>query len=251
LCLFSLYIWVNLMTDIKRIGSSGIHTVEGNVAGSRAAKLTKAREEQSASYEATKSKIKEQNTAVIGKIDDKFNVAADSAEQEFRRRTVGLVTAYEFRQARLTASSQDAQAQEHQQREDQQRIDVGEKKKMDRAEKRKKMASTLSFDADGEDEPPSFVPKKSKTVSAAMATDINLDSNVDSTTVGAAEESSSAVFKKKSMKNPDVDTSFLPDKDRDEMLEKEKLRLRQEWIDQQEIIKNEVSGHCLAFLSCR
>jgi hypothetical protein len=27
------------MTDIKRIGSAGVHTVEGNVAGSRAARL--------------------------------------------------------------------------------------------------------------------------------------------------------------------------------------------------------------------
>ena len=28
------------MTDIKRIGSAGVHTVEGNVAGSRAARWT-------------------------------------------------------------------------------------------------------------------------------------------------------------------------------------------------------------------
>lgn len=35
------------MTDIKRVGDSGIHTVEGNVAGGRAAKLTKIRDQQS------------------------------------------------------------------------------------------------------------------------------------------------------------------------------------------------------------
>jgi len=53
--------------------SSGIHTVEGNVAGSRAARLTKQREAQKAEYESYKNKIKEQNSAAVGRIDDKFN----------------------------------------------------------------------------------------------------------------------------------------------------------------------------------
>jgi hypothetical protein len=34
------------MTDIKRVGDAGIHTVEGNVAGLRAARLTKERDLQ-------------------------------------------------------------------------------------------------------------------------------------------------------------------------------------------------------------
>lgn len=55
------------MTDIKRIGDAGVHTVEGNVAGSRAARLTKEREKQAKDYEAVKNKIKSENSANVGK----------------------------------------------------------------------------------------------------------------------------------------------------------------------------------------
>jgi protein FAM50 len=40
-------------------------------------------------------------------------------------------------------------------------------------------------------------------------------------------------------KNPNVDTSFLPDRDREEEERKERERLRQEWIRKQEEIKQE------------
>lgn len=61
------------MTDIKRFGDSGIHTVEGNVAGERAMRLTQEREQQQREYEAIKKKIKDQNTSKVAKIGDKFN----------------------------------------------------------------------------------------------------------------------------------------------------------------------------------
>jgi protein FAM50 len=40
-------------------------------------------------------------------------------------------------------------------------------------------------------------------------------------------------------KNPDVDTSFLPDRDREEEERRERERLRQEWLQKQEAIKQE------------
>jgi XAP5 protein. len=40
-------------------------------------------------------------------------------------------------------------------------------------------------------------------------------------------------------KNPNVDTSFLPDRDREEAERKERERLRQEWLKKQEDIKKE------------
>jgi protein FAM50 len=46
--------------------------------------------------------------------------------------------------------------------------------------------------------------------------------------------------KKKIAKNPDVDTSHLPDRERDARLQEERERLTQEWLAQQEIIKNQV-----------
>ena len=40
-------------------------------------------------------------------------------------------------------------------------------------------------------------------------------------------------------KNPDVDTSFLPDRDRDEVEHKIREELRQNWFQKQEKLKNE------------
>jgi hypothetical protein len=96
------------MADIRRVGDAGVHTVEGNVAGNRAVKLTKQRDAQKAQYEAVKSKIKENNAAVIGKVDDKFSSASDVEEQGFRRKTVGLVTTTDFRKSRKEAKESKA-----------------------------------------------------------------------------------------------------------------------------------------------
>jgi protein FAM50 len=230
------------MTDIKRIGNTGVHTVEGTVAGSRAARLSKARELEQAAYEASKSKIKEQNSALIGRIDDKFNSASDSAEHEFRKRTVGLVTADEFRQARLSsvADSVNTQAQNEQKRQD-----IEDEKKRARSEKRKKMASTLSFDVN-DDDSLNTVPKKSKIICSDGATLIS-ETTLEEPSPG--HDVTDLLQSRKSRKNPNVDTSFLPDRERDEMIEEEKRRLRQEWLDQQEIVKNEVTACRLGFFN--
>lgn len=49
--------------------------MEGNVAGARAARLTKEREAQRAAYEDVKNKIKADNASSVSKIDSKFNAA--------------------------------------------------------------------------------------------------------------------------------------------------------------------------------
>lgn len=193
------------MTDIKRIGDSGIHTVEGNVAGSRAARLTKQRDAQQAQYEAVKNKIKEQNSAIVGRIDDKFNTGNDMLEQEFKRRTIGLVSSEDFRQARLlindTAKEEnDRKAQEEERLRQEQR-------KKDREALRKKKAAALSFDDD------------------------DGECGVDDVLV---------LPKKRKMKDPTVETAFLPDRERDQAMDAEKERLKQEWIATQEEVKKEV-----------
>ena len=195
------------MTDIKRIGDSGIHTVEGNLAGSRAAGLTKRREKEQQEYQNVKNQIKLQNTVAIGKIDDKFNAASDVLEQEFRKRTVGLVTAEEFRQARSHAE-EEAKAE----LERKTKIDItqaNQYKKQIRDIKRKKMMSGLSFQLDDEDEADTtdlYIPKKKlKSISSTTT---------DTTTDGINNESNDKEPIKliKKLKNPSVDTSFLPDR---------------------------------------
>jgi protein FAM50 len=202
------------MTDIKRVGDTGIHTVEGNIAGSRAARLTKQRDKQKEEYEAVKSKIKAENSAAVGRIDDKFNAATETAEDEFRRRTVGLVTAEDFRKAREVASVGTTESEKRQQELE---LQAEEKKKKAKDQKRKKMASALSFAMDDGDE----------------------DGNGE----GAEEEEITLKRPlKKLSKDPNVETSFLPDRERDLQHEKDRQRLQEEWMKEQEIIKNEVSA---------
>lgn len=47
------------------------------------------------------------------------------------------------------------------------------------------------------------------------------------------------VVKKKLLKDPSVDTSFLPDRERDERERQERLKLKREWKQEQERVKNE------------
>lgn len=82
-----------------------------------------------------------------------------------------------------------------------------ELKKKDRDANRKKMSSSLSFQMDDEEDVQQMAP---------------------------------IIKKSKILKNPDVDTTFLPDRDRDQALEETKERLRCEWIAQQELVKNEM-----------
>lgn len=59
--------------------NTGIHTVEGNLAGRRAAQLTKKREKDQQEYEAKKRKIQEEGQKGLSHIDDKFKSVKGSA----------------------------------------------------------------------------------------------------------------------------------------------------------------------------
>ena len=92
-----------------------------------------------------------------------------------------------------------------------------------KSKKRKKAArATLSFALDDED------------VEADSPKDVKGDSvNGDDT----SEEP--PVKRSKLKKNPNVDTSFLPDREREEAERKERERLRLEWLSMQEQTRNE------------
>ncbi|KAH8096527.1 hypothetical protein JL720_3904 [Aureococcus anophagefferens] len=56
-----------------REGDTGVHTVEGTKAGSRAAGLTQQRAADQEAYEAKKRKLEEDSARGVGRIDDKFD----------------------------------------------------------------------------------------------------------------------------------------------------------------------------------
>ena len=93
-------------------------------------------------------------------------------------------------------------------------------------EKKKRMAA-LSFGHDEE------VDEEEEDIDTKTA---SKQSNKD-----VANEIKASLTKKKTiMKNPDVNTSFLPDKEREQKAIAERERLRKEWIDRQKAMKEEI-----------
>ena len=214
---------------------TGINTVEGNVAGSRAASLSKKRLAEQAEFEARKTKIqKDSERGKLG-IDAKFdaNTNVSAEERIFREKTVGLVTAEEFRKASAEAEKAraskgvgdfgeedggDAVAGPEVTEEERLRLEKERKKARKKAlkEKKKRMAA-LSFADDGE-----------------------IQEEGEDTTIDQSVSDKSDSKSKSMMKNPTVDTSFLPDQEREQRAKAEKERLRKEWLEKQKSMKEEL-----------
>ena len=95
--------------DIKRT-ATGIHTVEGNVAGARAARLTKQREADASEFEARKLRVQQEIQRGTRKMDDRFSTAST----EFKGQAVGLMSREEFaRTSNLEDGPDDEASQAH------------------------------------------------------------------------------------------------------------------------------------------
>eukprot|EP00128_Syssomonas_multiformis_P004786 Colp12_sorted_trinity150504_noHs@36008 len=176
--------------------------------GSRAFSLQKEREKAKQLLEKEKDKIRKDYA--VKDINNKFAVHYDSMNDKLVQDTVGYMTLEDFTRKReelqLQREREIADAAERKARENE-----------ERKENRKKRAkpTNLSFDleedgeGDGEDG----------------------ESN--------SKEDQPIFKKKKLMKDPKVDTSYLPDREREEADRQLREKLRQEWIAEQERIKNE------------
>jgi protein FAM50 len=203
---------------------SGIHTVEGNVAGSRAAALTKKRQLEQEAFEAKKRQIEKDSKTSSIHAKFKGDSTLSQAEQTFRLRTVGLVTAEEFKRAALEST------QPHEEEEEEEATHANTKPSKEDVEKRerqvrkkkkkllkekKKIMSTLSFVDHEEDE--------------ALVLERDDDDDDERCAMG----------KKTNFKDPTVDTSFLPDKLREQKQQEERLRLEREWKESQLKIRDQ------------
>lgn len=96
----------------------------------------------------------------------------------------------------------------------------------------------MDDEGEGEDEAPKLKKKKA----ASQDAEVGMWAGVSSVfsllqLMVIVEESSST--RTKSIKNPAVDTSFLPDRDREEQERRMREDLRRKWLKEQETIKNE------------
>ncbi|XP_062952128.1 protein FAM50B [Cynocephalus volans] len=169
---------------------------------SRAMHLIKKREKEKEQMAVLKQRITDE-TVIKSKVDKKFSAHYDSVEVELKSSTVGLVTLNDMK------AKQEALLREREkQLAKQEQLELLQDKERQREQKRK--ISCLSFTLTDHDE--------------------------EGDEAGADEASKS---KRNLGKNPDVDTSFLPDRDREEEEKLLREELRKEWEAKREKVKGE------------
>lgn len=170
--------------------------------GERAAKLAREREAKKKEFESLKADLNQSSKVGLKDINSLFSANSTNAEDQFKASTVGLVSAEEFKKKReLMERMVEKQKKEKEKNE--------EKQKKKKKKERKKMLSALTFDTD------EIAPED--------------------------EEDDYEKFKKRKLaKDPEVDTHFLPDKEREADEERLRQELAAEWKATQEKIKAEV-----------
>ncbi len=183
--------------------------------------VAKKREMQLEEMKHKKEQMERENSRSAADISSKFAVKSDTVEEKLKISTYGLVTleqmiahreAIEVERERLLAQGE-AQA--------------AEKAALKKA-KAKKIVGSLSFDmeADVDDD------EEDEGASAKRKASVDKE--------GDTEDKSSGLFKKKKVgKNPEVDTSFLPDREREEAERMERERALKDIKEKREQAKAE------------
>lgn len=81
--------------------------------------------------------------------------------------------------------------------------------------------------------------KRKKTAKAKLSFAVDEEEENGEESTGTPARDLEPSSKKKLRKNPNVDTSFLPDREREEAERKEREELRKEWLRKQEELKTE------------
>ncbi|KAF5389835.1 hypothetical protein D9757_003693 [Collybiopsis confluens] len=177
--------------------------------GRREDALAKQREQMREDFERQKQNLINE-TEKARPSTHRFVGQNDSMEDSLKYSTVGLVHLEEFQQKRK-------ELEEAKAREAARTSEL--KDDMKKVKKRKKPAkATLSF---------------------AMDDDEEGERTPESGSQEPEEDPERAKKRSKFRKNPNVDTSFLPDREREEAERKERERLRQEWLRKQDETKDE------------
>ncbi|XP_072485362.1 protein FAM50A [Notamacropus eugenii] len=202
----------------------------------RAMHLMKKREKQREQMEQMKQRITEENI-MKSNIDKKFSAHYDAVEAELKSSTVGLVTLNDMKakQEALVKEREKQLAKKEQSKELQLKLEKLREKERKKEEKRK--ISSLSFTLDDEDE---LEEEEGVDEENLGGEGMNKNRHGSCLQRGSSLGGEGIPTKKRKLgKNPDVDTSFLPDRDREEEENRLREELRQEWEAKQEKIKSE------------
>ncbi|XP_011867565.1 PREDICTED: protein FAM50 homolog isoform X1 [Vollenhovia emeryi] len=183
----------------------------------RAMQLMKKREIAQQEIELRKKKI--EDDLKIHNIENKFATHYNAVEQQLKTSTIGLVTLNEMKakQENIVKERERKLAQKEREREQEKERALAAKQA--EKNKQKRQIQALSFNLD-EDE-----------------AEISDEDTEEESTRSESVQSNDLI--KKIKKNPDVDTSFLPDREREEEENKLREELRQEWARKQNALKEE------------
>lgn len=184
----------------------------------RAMQLMKKREIAQQEIELRKKKI--EDDLKIHNIENKFATHYNAVEQQLKTSTIGLVTLNEMKAKQENIVKERERKLAQKEREKEQEKERALAAKQAEKNKQKRQIQALSFNLDDEEQ---------DEISDDEVTEIS----VKSTNIQYEHVT------KKIKKNPDVDTSFLPDREREEEENRLREELRQEWARKQNALKEE------------
>ncbi|NP_001089573.1 protein FAM50A-B [Xenopus laevis] len=189
----------------------------------RAMQLMKKREKQREQLEQMKLKIAEENV-VKANINKKFSAHYDAVEAELKSSTVGLVTLNDMKaKQEALVKEREKQLAKKEQFKDLQ-LKLEKQRERERKKEQKRKIASLSFNLEEDEECEDEESEEEEEEYVADKEDLPKKKKKKKQQLG---------------KNPDVDTSFLPDRDREEEENRLREELRQEWERKQEKIKSE------------
>jgi len=184
----------------------------------RVMQLQKKREREQEEIEIKKRKLADE--LKVENMESKFSAHYDAVENDLKSSTVGLLTVKEMKNRQENAVKEREMQLARKNKEELRLLKKEEKEKEKAKKKQSQQIKALSFNMLEDEE----------------------DEEEDGEEADADEqpEGSGDFLKKKRLgKNPDVDTSFLPDVDRDEEENRLREELRQQWEDRQAKLKAE------------
>lgn len=208
----------------------------------RAMQLVKKREIEKQEIEFRKKKIEED--LKINNIENKFATHYDAVEQQLKTSTIGLVTLDEMKakQEDIVREREKKLAQKKAEK-DREKMRAMEEKQAEKNKQRKQIQA-LSFNLDEDENEDEDDDNDGNDDNGNNSGDESNDSSSQSSSKkfnswSTADDASEGPAFKKLRKNPDVDTSFLPDREREERENRLREELRQEWVAQQAALKDQ------------
>uniref|UniRef100_A0A182J0W4 Protein FAM50 homolog n=1 Tax=Anopheles atroparvus TaxID=41427 RepID=A0A182J0W4_ANOAO len=195
--------------------------------GGRAAQLMKRRELAQQEVEFRKKKIEED--LKVSNIENKFAAHYDAVEQQLKSSTIGLVTLDEMKakQEDIVREREKKLAQKKEEK-DKEKLKALEAKLAEK-DRQKRQIQALSFDPDDE----------TGDGDEDKAEDEEETEELEELPIKRSWRDHVPSDVKKIRKNPDVDTSFLPDREREERDNRLREELRQEWAMKQATLKDQ------------